>query len=338
MSAPGHAHVSLNVADLARAVAFYRDFLGVEPAFERRDYARFELAEPPLVLSLEPVFHRASDAFNHLGIKLATRDDVHRAQERLRAVGMFAECDDVECCYAQQTKFWVMDPDRNLWEVYAKTGDLDRRASLTSSEALAARDRAGAVGTAWEHRLGDDFPERIPHDDGSVDDVRLRGTFNTPRAPEEVAAILRESRRVLRPGGQILVHGLVSDRALRDGFPRLPGPAALVRSVPLETEVPAWLGAAGFVNVYLQKLGEGANFRHDGAAMRELMVCAWKAATEATASAEASVTVVYRGPFREVTDDAGRTYTRAERVSLSTHDAQRLQRGPLADQFVFLKP
>jgi len=47
-------HASLNVSDLERSIAFYRVLLGTEPAKVRKDYAKFDIAEPPLVLSLVP--------------------------------------------------------------------------------------------------------------------------------------------------------------------------------------------------------------------------------------------------------------------------------------------
>ena len=50
-------HVGLNVADLGRSVQFYRLLLGVEPARQYDDYARFELEQPPLVLALALVHH-----------------------------------------------------------------------------------------------------------------------------------------------------------------------------------------------------------------------------------------------------------------------------------------
>jgi catechol 2,3-dioxygenase-like lactoylglutathione lyase family enzyme len=148
---PDKAHVSINVADLDRAVAFYRTFLGIEPAKHYKDYAKFELEEPPLVLSLEPVFHRAADSFNHLGLRLDRPDAVAAVQARLKLAGVLAEReDDVECCYSRQTKFWLADPDKNLWEVYALTGEIPHRGSLSSSDALAARDRGGRP-TSWAH-------------------------------------------------------------------------------------------------------------------------------------------------------------------------------------------
>ena len=46
-------HLSLNVSDLGRSVAFYRTLFNLEPAKRRPDYAKFELESPPLVLSLD---------------------------------------------------------------------------------------------------------------------------------------------------------------------------------------------------------------------------------------------------------------------------------------------
>ena len=47
-------HLGLNVADLDRAVAFYRTLFGIEPAKHFADYAKFEVQDPPLVLALNP--------------------------------------------------------------------------------------------------------------------------------------------------------------------------------------------------------------------------------------------------------------------------------------------
>src|SRR5262249_54525638 len=157
-------------------------------------------------------------------------------QGRLRDRGLASERDDeVECCYSRQTKIWLADPDRNLWEVYAVTGALPHRGALSSSDALVARDRQGRH-DVWEHRLGDELPDPAPLADASVDEVRPKGSFNAPRTEAERRHLLAEALRVLRPGGHVLSHGLVASARLPGGFPRLPGPAALVREAPLETE------------------------------------------------------------------------------------------------------
>lgn len=328
------AHVSLNVSDLGKAVEFYRMFLGVAPAKHYKDYAKFEVEEPPLVLSLEPIYHRVADSFNHLGLRLNDPAAVVAVQERLQQAGVLSEReDDVECCYSRQTKFWLLDPDKNMWEVYALTGEIPHRGSLTSSDALAARDRAG-VQAAWEHRLDDALAFPIALGDGAVEEVRLRGSFNTPRPEAERRQLLAEVLRILKPGGQVMIHGLVGDRPLPGGFPRLPGPAALVRHTPVEAEPVHWLVEAGFVGVYLQKLGELPNFEHDGVKMRELMVVGWK---PAAVNEERTVVLVYKGPFRSVKDDGGREYRVGERVTVDAATAARLEQGPLGDQFVFLR-
>ena len=62
-------HLSLNVSDLARSIDFYRVLFGVEPAKRRADYAKFELNDPPLVLSLEPTPRAIGGPLNHLGFR-----------------------------------------------------------------------------------------------------------------------------------------------------------------------------------------------------------------------------------------------------------------------------
>src|SRR5690242_1543913 len=121
-------HLSLNVSDLGRSVAFYRTLFGVEPAKLRADYAKFEPDDPPLVLSLEPTPRGAGGALNHLGFRLADSKALVDMQRRLELAGIRSQREEgVECCYARQTKFWVHDPDGTMWEVYTLDEDIDHR-------------------------------------------------------------------------------------------------------------------------------------------------------------------------------------------------------------------
>src|SRR4051812_30182741 len=105
-------HASLNVTDLERSIAFYRVLLGAEPAKVRSDYAKFDIAEPPLVLSLIPDRVTGGGALNHVGLRVRSAEELVEIQSRLEAAGMPTEREDgVECCYARQTKFWISDPD-----------------------------------------------------------------------------------------------------------------------------------------------------------------------------------------------------------------------------------
>jgi catechol 2,3-dioxygenase-like lactoylglutathione lyase family enzyme len=118
-TAPVLFHLSLNVDDLGRSVDFFSLLFDQAPAKRERDYAKFELADPPLVLSLEPNRVPRGGKLNHLGFRLGSTEVLVAMQRRLELGGVSTSREEgVECCYAKQTKFWVTDPDGNLWEIY----------------------------------------------------------------------------------------------------------------------------------------------------------------------------------------------------------------------------
>jgi catechol 2,3-dioxygenase-like lactoylglutathione lyase family enzyme len=120
--AAAKTHVSLNVTDIDRSVAFYEAFFGV-PAHKRRpDYANFDLDEPALKLALNAHTGATANApgtLNHLGIVVDSADTVDAARTRLQLAGL-VDLDEGEtvCCYARQDKVWARDPDGNAWEIY----------------------------------------------------------------------------------------------------------------------------------------------------------------------------------------------------------------------------
>jgi catechol 2,3-dioxygenase-like lactoylglutathione lyase family enzyme len=117
-------HVSLYVKSVPEAVERYRKILGAEPAKLREDYAKFELADPPLILSLN--LGGTPGTVGHLGIRYPESSRV--AAELKRAEGdalePFSEA-GVTCCYAKADKFWVRDADGIPWELYALLADAE---------------------------------------------------------------------------------------------------------------------------------------------------------------------------------------------------------------------
>ncbi len=326
-------HLSLNVSDLSRSVAFYRTLFGVEPAKLRSDYAKFELTDPPLVLSLEPHAPGQGGALNHLGFRMPTAASLVAMQERLERAGVRSQREEgVECCYARQTKFWVHDPDRTLWEVYTLDEDLDHRGAGQLPEKVRPAVEASAPQTGpvvWEHRLGQSVPERAPFDEGGVDEVRLRGSLNVALSARERGHLLAEARRVLRPGGRLFVHVLTAERAL-PGAPELPGPAASVQHVPVDADVVGLVEAAGFEGGRLLKFDAKPCFVQHGVPMRETQLEAWKPAH----TDRPPVPIIYKGPFNEVRDDRGNTFPRGRRVLMDAATAERLRAPEWADQFL----
>jgi catechol 2,3-dioxygenase-like lactoylglutathione lyase family enzyme len=113
-------HVALNVTNLEKSVAFYQAMFGVTPVKHKDDYAKFDLANPALNLTLN-LAEKVSQggALSHLGIQVEKTEDVKAAIARFREAGLalFEEA-DTDCCYALQDKVWVTDPDGNSWEVF----------------------------------------------------------------------------------------------------------------------------------------------------------------------------------------------------------------------------
>lgn len=120
-------HVALEVADLERSTAFYRALLGLPAAKEHDDLVKFEVADPPLVLSLQPARGSvARGALSHLGIRLPSAASLLAARERLEAAGVaLREEPNAVCCYAVQDKLWATDPDGNPWEFYVLLADAE---------------------------------------------------------------------------------------------------------------------------------------------------------------------------------------------------------------------
>ncbi len=114
--------LALNVDDLDSAVAFYGTLFGAEPAKLRPGYANFAIADPPLKLVLIENAGRGG-SLNHLGVEVATRDEVAGATERLASGGLDTRAEEGACCYAVQDKVWVNDPDGAPWEVYTVLAD-----------------------------------------------------------------------------------------------------------------------------------------------------------------------------------------------------------------------
>ncbi|HVY70871.1 MAG TPA: ArsI/CadI family heavy metal resistance metalloenzyme, partial [Verrucomicrobiae bacterium] len=168
-------HTSLNVSDLSRSIAFYRALFGIEPAKQRSDYAKFEVTEPALVLSLIPAPVTLGGTLNHAGIRLANSEELVKVQARLEAAGIRTQREEgVECCYARQTKFWVTDPDCTLWELYVFHEDIDEHGddhapAVNHSNGFAMDVPAAKV--VWQHNIADPLPEQIPHPDFGAHEV-----------------------------------------------------------------------------------------------------------------------------------------------------------------------
>jgi catechol 2,3-dioxygenase-like lactoylglutathione lyase family enzyme len=120
------AHVSLNVSNLDASVDFYRKVFGIEPFKVRPGYAKFDVENPPLNLSLLEAGRKGKGTLSHLGLQVTGTGDVVAIRDRWAAGGLQPR-DEMQssCCYALQDKAWVRDPDGNEWEVFTVLEDIE---------------------------------------------------------------------------------------------------------------------------------------------------------------------------------------------------------------------
>jgi hypothetical protein len=339
-------HLSLNVNDLGKTVSFLTALLGCPPKKMRTDYAKFEPADLPVVLSLEPRTEpqpplrntSGEGPLNHVGIRMTSANQLVDVQRRLEAAGYATQREDgVECCYARQTKFWVLDHDRTMWEVYVLDEDIEHRGNAESTLANTGRESTTQSGTvcqrrSWAHRLSDEFPSVIPGS-GELDEVFLQGSWNAKRHEGHWADQLARARAALRPGGKLSIHLLTANESVTLTNP-LPGPAAVVEVVPSLSEVFAAVESQGFVHLRLAKYGANPCFRHDGTEMRETRL---EASVPSFASTdERFVPVLYRGPCNSVAIDGLGTFARGESRWISEKAWEQFVAMPGSESFVRL--
>jgi catechol 2,3-dioxygenase-like lactoylglutathione lyase family enzyme len=118
------AHLSLNVKNVEASIDFYRTMLGIEPSKVRPFYAKFDVQNPALNLTLNQIPFNERGALSHLGIQVASTHDVLAIRQRWQEAGLEVRDEmEVTCCYALQNKTWVSDPDGNEWEVFVVLED-----------------------------------------------------------------------------------------------------------------------------------------------------------------------------------------------------------------------
>lgn len=107
-------HMAVNVKDVEPLLPFYRTLFGSEPTVVRDGYAKFELVEPPLNISLNRVVHNAK-GHGRFGIQLKNGERLDAFVQRLRGSGQKLTS---ETRSDGVTEFVVEDPESNRWKLF----------------------------------------------------------------------------------------------------------------------------------------------------------------------------------------------------------------------------
>jgi lactoylglutathione lyase len=140
MSDAPRVHVHMTVSSLEKSRAFYQTFLGTSPVKDKPGYVKFLPAFGPLNLALsEARVGEGRGHVDHMGIQVESQAIVLSELERVKAAGLpVREEFGVDCCHANQDKFWVSDPDGVEWEVYVLNHDVEGGAACATGKEHAA--------------------------------------------------------------------------------------------------------------------------------------------------------------------------------------------------------
>jgi catechol 2,3-dioxygenase-like lactoylglutathione lyase family enzyme len=129
-------HIALNTNRFDESIEFYSKLFGQPPAKQRENWAKFDLADPALNLTLnhtkEPV---QAGQISHLGIEVEDSATVAAMDERLQQLGLKTIPEEnTTCCYAVQDKTWVTDPNGHAWEFFHVKADAAESGVETDAE------------------------------------------------------------------------------------------------------------------------------------------------------------------------------------------------------------
>ena len=170
--------------------------------------------------------------------------------------------------------------------------------------------------TAWESAQRQEHPMIA---DNSIDLVISNCVLNLV-ADHDKQQLLREIFRVLKPGGRVAIADIVSDRAIPRSMKDDPELwSGCISGAFQETEFLDAFAASGFMAAKYDKWDSAPWKTINGIDFRSVTLTAIK--PDAAVDSNSLHTVIYRGPFAMVADDAGNTYQRGQRTAVpgSTH-------------------
>jgi len=156
--------------------------------------------------------------------------------------------------------------------------------------------------------------------DQSIDLVISNCVLNLV-ADEEKQQLVREIYRVLKPGGRVAISDIVSDREIPQHMKNDPELwSGCLSGAFREAEFLDEFVATGFGAVCYDKWDAEPWQVIEGIEFRSVTLTATRPGLADDCTNSKSI--MYRGPFAAVTDDAGNTYTRGQRVPLTerTHN------------------
>ena len=87
-SGSSRLHLALNTSHFGKSVGFYEVLFNIKPSKIKPGYAKFEVQNPPLNLTLNEAKQVKGSSLNHMCIEVKTGGTVLHQNERLKKLGL----------------------------------------------------------------------------------------------------------------------------------------------------------------------------------------------------------------------------------------------------------
>jgi ubiquinone/menaquinone biosynthesis C-methylase UbiE len=172
--------------------------------------------------------------------------------------------------------------------------------------------------------------------DGSVDLVVSNCVLNLVSETDR-RTLVNEIFRVLKRNGRLAICDIVSDEVVPEHLKRDPKLwSGCISGAFQEQEFLRVFTDSGFVAVRVDQWSDEPWQVVEGIEFRAATVVAVKGAV--TPSVDRGHVVIYRGPYASVSDDAGHSYPRGERMAVSEDTFKQLTEGPYREDFIGITP
>jgi ubiquinone/menaquinone biosynthesis C-methylase UbiE len=172
--------------------------------------------------------------------------------------------------------------------------------------------------------------------DDSIDVVVSNCVLNLVR-PEDKRRLFAEMYRVLKRGGRVAISDIVSDEPVPEEMKNDPELwSGCVSGAFLEEELLRAFEEAKFYGVRVEEMSSVPYRTVQGIEFRALTVTAYKG--KEGACIERNQAVIYRGPWKQVTDDDGHVLPRGARMAVCEKTYEIYSKPPYRDQFILVPP
>lgn len=170
----------------------------------------------------------------------------------------------------------------------------------------------------------------------SIDVVMSNCVLNLV-APRAKADLFSEIFRVLKNGGRAVISDIVSDEAVPEALQNDPELwSGCISGALTEEGFLRAFAQAGFYGIQILKRDEAPWRTVAGIEFRSYTIEAFKG--KQGPCFELNHAVIYKGPFREISDDDGHRFERGRRQAVCDRTYQLLKRQPYREHFEFIEP